>query len=343
MRKSLLGAALLCLLSWFAIADDSPMKNGHPDDYTVVRGDTLWDISNTFLNTPWLWPEIWHANPQIENPHLIYPGDVISLVYIDGKPRLTVSSRGEASRTIKLGPKVRSTPMDSVIPSIPLDKINGLLKRSRVVDKPEDLTKAPYVVAAAQERVISGLGDQIYARGDFDATTAAYGVYRRGELIVDPETGEVLGVMAIDLGAADVKQLQGDVATLTLTRSESEILAGDRLLASEERRLDSTFFPSAPDTQINGEILAISGGISQIGQFDSVLINRGERDGIESGNILAINRSLTVLDAEKKHKITLPEHKVGILMVYRTFEKVSFGLILETQEPLLVGDKLENP
>ncbi|WP_426415538.1 LysM peptidoglycan-binding domain-containing protein [Aestuariirhabdus sp. LZHN29] len=343
MRKSLLGAALLCLMSWSAIAAESPMKDGHPDTYTVVKGDTLWDISNTFLDTPWLWPEIWHANPQIANPHLIYPGDVISLIYIDGRPRLTVSTRGEASRTIKLGPKVRATPIDSVIPAIPLDKINSLLKRSRVVTSLEDLERAPYIVAASQDKVVSGLGDQIYARGNFDSNAPAYGVYRQGDVIVDPTTREMLGVMAIDLGAADVKQIQADVATLQVTRSEKEIRSGDRLLESEERRIDSTFFPSAPERRVEGEILGVSGGITQLGQFDNVLINRGERDGIAPGNILAINRNLQVLDEKRKEQVTMPAHRVGLLMVYRTFEKVSFAIILETTEPLLVGDKLENP
>ncbi|RRJ82580.1 LysM peptidoglycan-binding domain-containing protein [Aestuariirhabdus litorea] len=343
MRKSLLGAALLCLMSWSAIAAEGPIKNGHPDTYTVVKGDTLWDISNTFLNTPWLWPEIWHANPQIDNPHLIYPGDVISLVYIDGRPRLTLSSRGEASRTIKLSPKVRSTPIDSVIPAIPLDKINSLLKRSRVVSSLEELERAPYIVAAAQDKVISGVDDQIYARGSFEANAPAYGVYRQGDVIVDPSTREVLGVMAVDLGAVDVKQIEGDIATLRVTRSDREIRSGDRLLESEERRIDSTFFPSAPGQRVEGEILAVSGGISQIGLYDNVLVNLGERDGIQPGNVLAINRNLTVVDEKRKQQLTLPEHRVGLLMVYRSFEKVSFGIILETNEPLMVGDRLENP
>ncbi|MCL6414259.1 LysM peptidoglycan-binding domain-containing protein [Aestuariirhabdus sp. Z084] len=343
MRKSLLGAALLCLMSWSAIAADGPMKNGHPDTYEVVKGDTLWDISNSFLNSPWLWPEIWHANPQIENPHLIYPGDVISLVYIDGKPRLTVTSRGEASRTIKLGPKVRSTPIDSVIPAIPLDKINSLLKRSRVVASAEVLTGAPYIVTAAQERVVSGVDDTIYARGNFDSNAPAYGIYRQGDIIIDPKTKEALGVMAVDLGAADVKQIRGEIATLLVTRSESEIRAGDRLLESEERRIDSTFYPSAPEAAIDGEIVGVAGGISQIGQFDNVLVNRGDREGLKPGNILAINRKLTVIDEKRKEQVTMPAHRVGLLMIFKTFEKVSFGIVLETTEPLLVGDQLENP
>ncbi len=162
MRKSLV-ALLLLAASGLAQAQVD-LREGHPDRYTVVRGDTLWDISGKFLRQPWKWPELWHANPQIQNPHLIYPGDTLSLVYVDGQPRL-VLNRGESRGTIKLSPKIRSTPIAEAIPTIPLDKINSFLLANRIVDDEKTFTSAPYIVAGNAERIVSGTGDRIYARG----------------------------------------------------------------------------------------------------------------------------------------------------------------------------------
>jgi hypothetical protein len=322
-----------------AIAAEEHFNDDVPDKYTVKRGDTLWDISDFFLKTPWLWPEIWYVNPQIRNPHLIYPGDIISLVYIDGKPRLMLQ-RGD--RVVKLGPQIRELPHAEAIDAIPLSAVNNFLSRNRVVEKGE-LEAAPYVIAGSEKRLISGDGDQFYARGEFDQTPV-YGIYRKGEPYVDPESGELLGIRAQDIGTAKVQTVDDDIATLRATRTVEEIRIGERLLPHEERRIDSTFYPSSPEQTLEGVIMTVEGGISQVGHLDVISINKGERDGLAIGNLLAIyKRGETVVDRVAKEKVTLPAERAGLVMIFRTFEKMSFGLVMRANRPLAVNDIVKNP
>ena len=338
MKKILLGIIAVCTFAVMAIAAEAPFNENVPDKYTVKKGDTLWDISDLYLRDPWLWPEIWYVNPQIKNPHLIYPGDIISLVYIDGQPRLTL----QRSRNVKLSPGIKVLPHAEAIPALPLDIINNFLTRNRVVTQ-EEVDAAPYVVAGYDKRLLSGSNDLLYARGDFDKTPA-YGLYRIGKPYVDPETEEELGIRAQDVGSAKVKTVDDDIGTLLATRVVEEIRIGERLLPHEERRLESTFYPSAPDSTVEGVIMAVEGGISQVGPLDVVAINQGEREGLKQGNVLAIfKRGETVTDRVAKEKITLPNERAGLLMIFRTFEKMSYGLILEAQRPLAVNDVVENP
>ena len=341
MRKSLL-ALLLLAASGLAQADVQ-LKDGHPDRYTVAKGDTLWDISGKFLSQPWKWPEIWHANPQVENPHLIYPGDQLSLVYIDGQPRLMLN-RGESRGTIKLSPQVRSTPMAEAIPAIPLDAINSFLLSNRIVDTPEQFQGAPYVVAGDAERVVSGAGDRVYARGVFDEAAPAYGIFRQGKTYTDPETKEFLGINADDIGSGQIVAEEGDVGTLVLTRSTQEVRLGDRLFATEERAINSSFMPSEPSSDINGVILDVPRGVTQIGQFDVVTINKGLRDGLSEGNVLAIYKTgETVRDRVTGESVKIPDERSGLLMVFRAYDKLSYGLVLGASRSLELMDKVRNP
>ena len=341
MRKSLL-ALLLLAASGLAQADVQ-LKDGHPDRYTVAKGDTLWDISGKFLSQPWKWPEIWHANPQVENPHLIYPGDQLSLVYIDGQPRLMLN-RGESRGTIRLSPQVRSTPMAEAIPAIPLDAINSFLLSNRIVDTPEQFQGAPYVVAGDAERVVSGAGDRVYARGVFDEAAPAYGIFRQGKTYTDPETKEFLGINADDIGSGQIVAEEGDVGTLVLTRSTQEVRLGDRLFATEERAINSSFMPSEPTSDINGVILDVPRGVTQIGQFDVVTINKGLRDGLSEGNVLAIYKTgETVRDRVTGESVKIPDERSGLLMVFRAYDKLSYGLVLGASRSLELMDKVRNP
>ena len=341
MRKSLL--AVLFLAAVGSATAQVQLKDGHPDTYTVVRGDTLWDISGKFLSQPWQWPEIWHANPQVKNPHLIYPGDRLSLVYIDGKPRLMLN-RGESRGTVKLSPQVRSTPIAEAIPTIPLEAINSFLLSNRVVNDEAEFNGAPYVVAGNAERVVSGIGDRIYARGDFSQAQPAYGIYRQGKTYFDPETKEFLGINADDIGTASMQADEGDIATLTLTRTTQEVRLGDRLFPTEERALTSTFVPSAPATSVNGVILDVPRGVNQVGQFDVVIINKGARDGLSEGNVLAVYKTgETVRDRITGDLVKIPDERSGLVMIFRTYEKLSYGLILNAQRQLAVMDKVRNP
>lgn len=338
MKKALLGIVAACTFTMLALAAEPPFNEDVPDKYTVKKGDTLWDISEFFLRDPWLWPEIWYVNPQIRNPHLIYPGDIISLVYIDGRPRLTL----QRGRDIKLSPEVKVLPHADAIPALPLDIINNFLSRNRLVTQ-EEIDGAPYVVAGYEKRLLSGSGDNFYARGQFDETPA-YGLYRIGEPYVDPETDELLGIRAQDVGSAKLKTVEGDIGTLLASRTVEEVRVGERLFPHEERRLESTFYPSAPESDVEGVIMAVEGGISQVGHLDVVAINRGEREGLTEGSVLAIfKRGETITDKVAKEKITLPHERAGLLMIFRTFEKMSYGLVLNAERPLAVNDIVENP
>ena len=346
MKKMIIGVVAAAFMSLSAWAQDTLLKPGHPDEYTVKKGDTLWDISGTFLNLPWKWPEIWHANPQIENPHLIYPGDLIHLVYVDGQARLTSERTlklNPGSGTDKLSPSVRVISADSAISTIPLDRIDSFLSRSRIVDDESVFATAPYILAGPQKRIVAGAGDEAYARGDFKEFTS-FGIYRKAELYRDPVTKEPLGVLAAGVGTASVKALKDDVATLNVIRATEEVRIGDFLLPSEDRSTSSTFFPSGPDTEITGSIIGVEGGVRQVGKFNVVMINRGDREGIKMGNVLAIyKKGEVVKDRVHGGKVALPDERAGILMVFRTFKKMSLALVLEADRPLTVGDSLQNP
>ncbi|SDH35239.1 Nucleoid-associated protein YgaU, contains BON and LysM domains [Pseudomonas benzenivorans] len=346
MRKSLLALLLLAAggLTQAGMAQaEVQLKDGHPDRYTVVKGDTLWDISGKFLSQPWKWPEIWHANPQVENPHLIYPGDQLSLVYIDGQPRL-VLNRGESRGTIKLSPQVRSTPMAEAIPTIPLEAINSFLLSNRIVDTPEQFMNAPYIVAGNAERVVSGAGDRVYARGSFDESAPVYGIFRQGRTYLDPETEEFLGINADDIGSGAIVAEEGDVGTMELSRSTQEVRLGDRLFPTEERAINSTFMPSEPANQIDGLILDVPRGVTQIGQFDVVTLNKGARDGLAEGNVLAVYKTgETVRDRVTGESVKIPDERAGLLMVFRTYDKLSYGLVLGATRSLELLDKVRNP
>ena len=341
MRKSLLALLLLAVggLAQAAVQ----LKDNHPERYTVVKGDTLWGISGRFLREPWKWPELWHANPQIANPHLIYPGDTLSLVYVDGQPRL-VLDRGASRGTIKLSPTVRTTPMAEAIPTIPLEAINSFLLSNRIIDTAEQFQGAPYIVAGNAERVVSGAGDRIYGRGSFEENMPAYGIFRQGKTYVDPETGEFLGINADDIGTVDIVEVEGDIATMHLTRTTQEARIGDRLFPSEERAINSTFMPSSPSTDVDGVILDVPRGVTQIGQFDVVTLNKGARDGLQDGNVLAVYKTgETVRDRVTGENVKIPDERSGLLMVFRTYDKLSYGLILQATRSLAVSDKVRNP
>lgn len=343
MRSIVLGAILLCLSS-VGIAYESPIKADSPQDYTVQKGDTLWDISNRFLKSPWLWPEIWHANPQIHNPHLIFPGDLVSLVYIDGRPRLTVVRRGESGRTIKLSPKIRTLPAESAIPAIPLNAISAFLKESRIFNSQAAFDRAPYVFASRQDRIITAKGDKVYARGSVGTLSSNnLGIYRSGAVVNDPDTGELLGIVGHDVASATLTKVDKGIASMRIDDSDSEVRPGDRVLPEVSVSHVSTFFPRAPDAPVDGKIVSVLNGAQKIGQFDSIIVNKGEREGLRQGDVLVITRNLKVKDRMTGEMIQLPAEKIGMMMIYRPFEKLSYGIVLSAYEDISVGDMLKSP
>jgi nucleoid-associated protein YgaU len=331
---------LLAVTSGALQAGDSlALKENHPNSYVVKKGDTLWSISGLFLESPWKWPEIWHNNPQLDNPHLIYPGDLLNLVYIDGQPRLVVSR----NKHVKLSPKVRISDLDLAIPAIPLDAIAPFLTESRVVDA-EELKLAPYILAGKAGHIVSGAGDELFARGVFEKNQETFGVFRQGQAFMDPETNELLGYQALAIANAKVINFEDDIANLALNQTTQEVRRGDRLLVDEERRINTNFYPDTPTTDIDGFIIAVEGGVTQIGSMDTVVLNKGARDGLSVGHVLAINRvGERVRDPITNEVVKVPDSRAGFLMVFRTFEKVSYALVLKATRSLSVMDTVQNP
>lgn len=355
-KQNVLKRNVLCfvgafLLSFQCFAEEAKLTADHPDTYLVKKGDTLWDISGKFLEKPWLWPEIWHNNPDIANPHLIYPGDVIKLVYIDGQPRLTVD-RGDAGKTArmspscpegKLCPNVRVEALENPIPAIPLDIIDPFLVGDRIVTN-GTLDTAPYALMGSQQHVVTGAGDNFYARGVFDKDVPVYGIYRQGKVYRDEVTDELLGIQAISIGSAKVKNSEGDIAQLAILRSAKEIRINDRLIPNEERRIESIFYPSSPEKKIEGKIIDVLDGVNQVGRMSVVVVSKGTRDGLAAGNILAIyEQGDRVKDPVTGEWLNLLNERAGLLMVFNVFEKLSFGLVLQADRPLRVGAILRNP
>jgi hypothetical protein len=331
---------LSCALSMPLALADELLRADHPDHYTVVKGDTLWDISGRFLRSPWRWPEIWHVNPQIANPHLIYPGDQLELVYIDGKPQLRLR-RGP----LKLSPTVRSSPWDGAIPTIPVDAIAPFLTRPYVLEQGQ-LDNAPYIVNYGSEHILGAPGQKAYVRSIEQATPSKYEIVRPGGPYRDAETDEILGYEALYVGTTEL-QRTGDPATVFINSVEQEAVIGDRLVAASDERATANFTPHAPAMPFEGNIISVLNGVNQIGQYNVVVIDRGRVDGIDPGTVLRVDqRGETVRDVvtpDSRDTVTLPDEEAGLMMVFRAFERVSFGLVVHASRVMHVNDKVRSP
>jgi nucleoid-associated protein YgaU len=341
MIRRIVFSLFFVLLSLPLVANEVELNPEHPKRYVVVKGDTLWDISGLFLKYPWHWPDIWYVNPQIDNPHLIYPGDELSLVYRDVRPVLELN-RGK--RDVKLSPKVRETMLDKPIPTIPLSAIGPFLTKPRVVGA-EVLANAPYVVASADERLISAAGDYIYARGVQPDSSENYTVFRGGKVYTDPETNELLGYEAIY--AADASLVtEGDPAKMDITYSNREVQIGDRLLEIEEEDFDLNFIPRSPEQQMNGRIISVFDGVSQVGQYQIVVLNLGHRDGLETGHVLSVLQAGETIEdqvtEDRNDVVTLPDEHAGEAMVFKIYEKVSFAIVMKANKAIHLYDKVKN-
>ncbi|GGC10452.1 hypothetical protein GCM10011352_41180 [Marinobacterium zhoushanense] len=320
--------------------DRIELAEGHPTEYVVVRGDTLWDISGRFLKSPWLWPDVWYVNPQIDNPHLIYPGDIIYLTWVDGQPRLSLK-RGIR----KLSPQARVTPLDQAIPAISLKDIASFLNDNIVLDQ-DLLERAPYVIGGKNERIIAGSGDRVYARGEPVENVSLQGIYRPAKAYNDPFTNELLGyeLYRVADGRIMARDSDSQVLTMDLLETNEEVRVRDRVVPNDESRIQSVFYPSAGPQLANAVIMDVLGGVAKIGQFDAVTLNVGAREGVEVGNVLAIfNKGETVKDPVTEEMITLPSEKAGTLMVFKVFDKVSYGLVMRASNVISVGDSLKSP
>lgn len=338
---------ILLIIIFFAArliqsAELPEIRPDHPERYVVVPGDTLWDISARFLVNPWRWNELWQVNPQIANPHLIYPGDVITLQMLQGKISANIN-RGAA--VVKLSPTMRVTQLVDPIPTIPFGAIQSFLIRARITS-PEELTQAPYIISQSDQRIIASVGDHIYARGIFSETTN-YRIYRAGRPYYRNSTrgGQILlGIEAIPIGAAKLIR-SGDPATLLVTQSAHEILTGDRLFTEDEQNsFQQNFLPRAPNFPIDAQIIDVVGGVSRFGRLQIVVLDRGLNDGLDIGHVLTIYQAGKIItDPITKELIKLPQEPAGNLMIFRVFAQLSYALIMEARREMQLFDWARTP
>lgn len=321
------------------------IKPDAPDRYVVQKGDTLWSISERYLDAPWHWRELWELNrDQIKNPNLIYPGNVLVLDRMRGQLAL--------GPTVKLSPSVRvESTQVAAIPSIPPSMIEPFLSRPLVVE-PDGLDKAPSIVSTEEKRVVVAAGDAIYAIGLGGSREDTWYVYRRGKALVDPESKRTLGYEAEQLGTARVTR-PGDPATLQIIAATQEIGIGDKLIAAGPAQ-PREYAPHAPNRTVRGQIMGIYGGISTVGEGGSqsvVTINRGRVDGVEPGHVLAVYRPGESLKAGQKAygqtissaDVTLPDERYGLVFVFRVFENISYALVMKTSRQVQQLDVVQNP
>lgn len=340
-------ALALALGSTQSYAEEIALAQDHPQRYTVAKHDTLWDIAARFLKNPWQWPKIWKANPHIKNPDLIYPGDVLVLEYPDGQPHLVLERGDQNPRLEKLQPQIRETPVEQAIPTIPYEAVRQFLTTPRVVTN-EEIGAAPYIVSLVNNRLIGGSGDTVYVRGieNHADHSQGYTVFRQGKALEDPETHEILGYNALYVADAHLTR-RGDPATLALSHSVREVLVGDRLLPVTQETLAMDYHPHPPVKAIQGHIIDVLDGVSQIGLYNLVVIDRGTQDGLEKGHVLEIWRhGLKVLDSVAKRAsewVTLPDERAGLVLIFRPFDRVSYGIIMQTTFPIHLGDLVKQP
>ena len=362
----------------------SDLKSDAPDTYTVVKGDTLWGISGRFLKEPWRWPEIWEMNKdRIKDPHWIYPGDVIRLDRSGQYPTLSLGSGGGAAEAeanvVKLDPRIRVEQLRQAIPSIPGTAIGPFLTQPLVVEA-GGLDSAPAIVANDEGRVIVGAGDLTYADRIGSTDVINWQVFRPGGALRDPESGEILGYEAKYVGDARVRRF-GFPTSLEITKAREEINKGDRLIPAREVSLPS-YVPHAPDKPIRGSIMSVEGGVSELGQFQIITINRGSRDGIEVGHVLATYRRGAPLTSARgiefsapstwfsswgtkpnpvvpesprppgtdktsgpppSGELVLPDERNGLIFVFRVFEKMSYAMVMRATRSIYVGDLVLTP
>ncbi|AKJ27244.1 LysM peptidoglycan-binding domain-containing protein [Caldimonas brevitalea] len=331
----------------------SELSPNAPDSYTVKRGDTLWDISSKFLLRPWRWPELWGMNlDEIRNPHLIYPGQILFLETKDGRARLRVGRPvGEPSGTIKLSPRVRSDALDGAIASVPLHLIEPFLNEA-VIFNTNELESAPRIVATQEGRVLLTRGDTAYVRGELEQKRD-WRMFRNPKPLLDPTTKEVLGYEAAYVGTAAYVRAgetgkNGEVipASFRVESVRQEAGVGDRLSPTPPREFIS-YVPHAPSGEVDGRIASIYGEGLTAGQNQIVTLNKGSRDGMERGHVLALWRygenAVDTTNEGKKVPIKLPDERHGLLFVFRVFDRMSYALILNVQEPVRVGDRFTQP
>jgi len=332
-----------------------------PEVYTVQPGDTLWALASRYLKDPWAWPELWYANPGIQNPHLIYPGETLRLVRdAQGHPHLeAVAGAARSGEVEHLSPSIRTSALAQPVPTIPREIIAAFVNKPAFVSI-EQNKALPYIVAFDKSRVIGGLGDAAYVRDLAAAPVGSlYDVVHVGETIKDPDTGRLLGYSGINTGEARLERTGGSespLARLLLVSSTHETLPGDRVVPASTVAAQD-FVPHAPRTAVEGRIVSALDDVLVIGQYHVVLLNKGSKDGLEPGHVLTIYRHGQRADDRGRGGLTqnseiggmfvrsvpLPSERSGTLLVFRTEREVSFGLVLSAEYDMRIGDVVRTP
>jgi hypothetical protein len=325
-----------------------------PKQYTVKRGDTLWGIASMFLRDPWLWPEVWIINPQVPNPHLIYPGDTLALAYgADGRAQVRLEQAG----AVRLDPRLRSAAIDSAIPTIPYAAIASFLSRPTLLTA-DEIRHAPYILAFRDMHQVAGSGNEVYVRNLTADENSRFNVMHVSDELRDPDDGRVLGYIGIYTATALV-QRAGNPAKALLIDPARETLQGDRLLTPSDQG-PANFMLKGPAGDVHGRILAVVGGTDLIGQYNIVAINRGARHGLEPGTVLAVDSvGDTTLDLYRGGKnigdttngvgtsfapsVRLPDERTGTVLVFKVFDRVSYALVVGASDAIHTGDKVRNP
>ena len=328
----------------------APISASAPKSYVVQRGDTLWGLANKFLKDPWLWPEIWYVNPEVSNPHRIYPGDTLRLaVGSDGKQQVeVVHTSGSATR---LEPMLRSTALEAPIANIPYSAIAAFLSRPSVLTR-EQVEAAPYVLGLRDRHLIAGTDNAIYVRkADAAPEGEHFSVMHVSDKLRDPDGNRTLGYLAEYSGTAMVTTA-GNPATATITESAREIVAGD-VLVPETGGSVADIVPHVPAGEVHGRVISVVNGVLLAGQYQVIAINRGSQDGIEPGQVLAVYESgdhirdhcatMAGLGTCTGHSVNLPDVEAGTLLMFRVYEHVSYGLVLDITNPIAYGDKVVRP
>lgn len=353
------------LLATTSVADVLRLKADHPERYVVKKGDTLWDISGHFLQKPWLWPRLWHLNPQIRDPHWIYPGDVLKLVWVDGEPRL-VNERWSSGqkREVRLSPGMRIERAGAPVPALPYNEISPFLQSDHLLPEETSTSKLPWIQGNNDNVTAMLAGQQLYVKG-YVALNQQYGVYRPGKIYRDPDTNEVLGQAAALTGTlVTTAREEGDVTRAELVKNYQEVMVGDRLMPIPDReRLDMTYVLQPAALAKPGHVLDFGGSDDvTAGNRNSVLIlDRGTRDGLKNGDVVAISRKgvmiagsnpgnsdyqlyspagKRLMASDKRH---LPNEIIGEAMVFKTYDKLSMALVLQASDTIKRGALIGNP
>jgi hypothetical protein len=331
-----------------------PLAADAPDTYVVKPGDTLWDISAVFLRDPWYWPEIWYVNPAIENPHLIYPGDVLHLVYVDGRPRVMVGRAGD----VRLSPQVRSQPLSQAVRAIPYDLLMNFVGRPQLLTK-EEVKEQPYVVGIRDRHIIGSTENELYGRGlESPAVGTRYSIINIGRQLEDPDDGDLLGYIGHYAGTAQVIDNTGDdddaLAHMRVVEAGREVLQGDKLFPAVSN-IGPDFQLSAPAKEdLDGRVVAIVDGVYAAGRYQVMAINRGTRDGLAPGNVVGIfaageqvrdrgNRATWRAMSTNYAKVRLPTERSGTLLLFTVHDRISYGLVVESTIDMRVGDYIKHP